>query len=133
MAFLPGEPIAMEIPLLFFLPAEEGRGRPYAAVRDFVVRIRAELLASVENQVLGGPRTNVVLKLAAGRIVFVRPDRELSRRSKPVAGWIRNTALHTGQSRCGLELCNSAAGSSFANLTRALVKLFFIGVGRHGR
>ena len=23
MAFLPGEPIAMEIPLLFFLPAEE--------------------------------------------------------------------------------------------------------------
>jgi hypothetical protein len=71
MAFLPVEPIAREIPLLFFFPP----GRPKRAVRggtDFVVRIRAELPASVEKSGAWRRRTNVVLKLAAGRILFVR-------------------------------------------------------------
>jgi len=72
MAFLPGEPIAMEIPLLFFFPPGQAENRPYAAVWDFVVRIRAELLASVEKSGACRRRTNVVLKLAAGRILFVR-------------------------------------------------------------
>ena len=91
----------MEISLLFFLPAEEAGGRPFTAVRDFAVRIRAELPASVEKSGAWRPTTNVVLKPAAGRILVVRPDREPSRWSEPVAGLTRNTALHTAQSQCG--------------------------------
>src|SRR5712664_1232289 len=99
MAFLPGEPIAREIPLLFFFPPG-GRNGPSTAVRDFVVRIRAELPASVEKSGAWRPRTNVVLTPAAGRILFVRPAHELSRRSGPRAGLTRDTALHTAQSQC---------------------------------
>src|SRR6266403_3403644 len=96
MASLPGEPIREGNPVFFF-SAGAGRGRPFTAVRDFVAAIRAELPASVEKSGAWRRRTNVVLKLAAGRILFVR--RELARGSEPGAGLTTDTALHTGPSR----------------------------------
>ena len=81
---------------------------------------------------LGGTRTNVVLKPEAEFFLFA-PIMRPSRRGRPVVGLTINTALHTWQSRRGLEVRNSAAGTTFTNLTRSFVELFSIGTGWRGR
>src|SRR6266478_296902 len=80
---------------IFSFAAGQAENGHYKAVRDFVATIRAELPASVEKSGMWGSRTNVMLKPAAGRILFVRPIVKLPRRSRPIAGWTKNTALHT--------------------------------------
>jgi hypothetical protein len=41
-------------------------------------------------------------------------------------------AAHRAIAGVGLKVCNSAAGSAFANLTHSFVELFLTGRRRHG-
>src|SRR6266481_7560229 len=99
MAFLPGEPMAMEIPLLFFFPPgrtiRASRGRWGISLRGSEQNCwrlsRNQALAGIELMLCSSRRQDEFFLFA----------RELARGSEPGAGLTTDTALHTGPSRCG--------------------------------
>src|SRR6267154_3588055 len=98
MAFLPGEPIAREIPLLFFFP-----GRPTRASHGGT-GFRCEdqsRIAGVCREIRCLAALELTLCSSWRQDEFFLFAREVSRGSEPSAGLTTDTALHTGPSRCG--------------------------------
>src|SRR6476620_6972732 len=82
MAFLPGEPIAREIPLLFFFPPGAETGRACQGDTGFRCEDQSRIAGVCrEIRCLAALELMLCSSSAAGRILFVRPARELARRS----------------------------------------------------
>jgi hypothetical protein len=107
--------------LLFFFAAGQARNSATRRSGDFVLRIRAELPASVEKSAVSRSRTNVVCESEAASPL------------QTIIGLGKDIALHTSMSGNDSRVRNSAAGSIIANLTRSLAEVFFVRIVPLGR
>src|SRR5260370_5443583 len=109
MAFLPVEPMAREIPLLFFFPP--GQANTGLSQRWGISLRRSEqnCWRLSRNQALGGVELMSCSRWRQDE--FFLFARDLARGSEPGAGLTTDTALHTGHRGVVPRVCNSAAGS----------------------
>ena len=118
-----------EILLLLFSSRRAGRTGITRRCRISLSRSEQNCRRLSRNQVLGGSRTNVVLKPEAGRFLLSTPIANYRPARDPPQFDGEILRCTHGNHGCAPAVRNSAAGSSSANLTRSFVEHFFIGPG----